>query len=499
MRQTFCFIAILSYIFVYVQGHLSHAKPKTNLIKTILMKKTLSIIALSLCMITDISAQPKSLHQLQQEFVDLQFGMFIHFNIPTFAPEDWPDPDLPAAVFNPRKLDCSQWARAAKSANMSYGCLTTKHHSGFCIWDTQTTDYCVKNSPFKRDVVREYVDAFRAEGLEVMLYYSILDTHHRLRRHMINDSHIDLVKAQLKELLTNYGPIKALIIDGWDAPWSRISYDEIPFHEIYDYIKSIQPECLVMDLNAAKYPSEALFYTDIKSYEQGAGQHISTSENRFPALACLSIQNNWFWKKSFPTDQLKSPKWLVEENIVPYGKAYCNFILNVAPNPDGLMDDNALEALKEIGTLWKNRGRIADIPTCEAPIIERNIAKHRPSESTWSWDGSLMDYANDDNFGSAWIANALVEVPVWQVELSGKEKIDMITITEERGGVMEEYRIEYRRSKSWTTLFEGKAKDQSRVKIHRFAPVKADAVKITITKRNDTVKLSEVGVYTPEY
>ncbi len=115
---------------------------------------------------------------------------------------------------------------------MSYGCLTTKHHSGFAIWDTKTTDYNVMNSPYKKDVVREYVNAFRANGLKVMLYYSILDTHHKLRPGHITEKHIAMVKAQLTELLTNYGEINALIIDGWDAPWSRISYDDIPFEEV---------------------------------------------------------------------------------------------------------------------------------------------------------------------------------------------------------------------------------------------------------------------------
>ena len=84
-----------------------------------------------------------------------------------------------------------------------------------------------------------------------MLYYSILDTHHRLRPGFINRNHIDLIKNQLKELLTNYGPISALIIDGWDAPWSRISYEEVPFDDIYHFIKQLQPNCLVMDLNSA--------------------------------------------------------------------------------------------------------------------------------------------------------------------------------------------------------------------------------------------------------
>ena len=109
-----------------------------------------------------------SLHALQQQFVDLRLGMFIHFNIPTFMDQDWADPDASPAIFNPTKLNCDQWAKAAKSANMSYGCLTTKHHSGFCIWDTKTTDYNVMNSPLKKDVVKEFTDAFRANGLKVM-------------------------------------------------------------------------------------------------------------------------------------------------------------------------------------------------------------------------------------------------------------------------------------------------------------------------------------------
>ncbi len=198
-----------------------------------------------------------------------------------------------------------------------------------------------------------------------MLYYSILDTHARLRPHCITPpEHIEMIKGQLRELMTNYGQIDALIIDGWDAPpWSRISYDEIPFEDIYRLVKSIQPNCLVMELNAAKYPSEALFYTDIKSYEQGAGQHISKESNRLPAMSCLPLQANWFWKESFPTTPVKAPEKMVNDNIVPMGKAYCNFMLNVSPNREGgLIDANALAALKEIGKLWKNDGQVVKIP-----------------------------------------------------------------------------------------------------------------------------------------
>jgi alpha-L-fucosidase len=199
-----------------------------------IIKKIQLLLLLTMIGVSSVFAQDvKHLKQLQQQFVDLRFGMFIHFNIPTYMDADWPDPEASPALFNPTKLNCDQWAKAAKSAHMTYGCLTTKHHSGFCIWDTKSTDYNVMHSPLKRDVVKEYTDAFRANGLKVMLYYSILDTHHKLRPNQIQPSHIEMVKTQITELLTKYGKIEALIIDGWDAPWSRISYDDVPFEDIY--------------------------------------------------------------------------------------------------------------------------------------------------------------------------------------------------------------------------------------------------------------------------
>ena len=459
------------------------------------MKRFFLALALLLACNISMQAAEKSLYQLQQEFVDLRFGMFIHFNIPTYSPEDWPDPDQPASTFNPTRLDCHQWAKAAKAANMSYGCLTTKHHSGFCIWDTKTTDYNSMNSPVHKDVVREYADAFRNEGLKVMLYYSILDTHSRLRPGRIDTKkHTAMIKAQLTELLTNYGEITALIIDGWDAPWSRISYEDIPFYEIYQHIKSLQPNCLVMDLNAAKYPREALFYTDIKSYEQGAGQKISTAENRLPALACLPIQRTWFWKKSMPTDQLKDVRWLVEENIRPYNDAYCNFILNVAPNREGLMDDNAVEALRQIGQLWHHEGPTKPIPDCEAPIIQHNIAKGCPTEYSWSYDCMIGDFANNDDFSDAWTSHPLVKEPWWEVSLDKKRAFDRITILEQQGEAIQEYRLEYLNGKKWTTLFEGHAAP-GRLKQHTFPTVKAEKVRITVLRHNGTVKITEFGVY----
>ena len=434
----------------------------------------------------------KSLVNLQQQFVDLGFGMFIHYNIPTYGEDDWADPDASPAIFNPKKLNTDQWAEAAKSANMTYGCLTTKHHSGFAIWDTKTTDYNVMNSPYKKDIVGEYAASFRKKGLKVMLYYSILDTHHKLRPGHITPAHIQMIKDQLTELLTNYGEISALIIDGWDAPWSRISYDDVPFEEIYSLVKSIQPQCLLMDLNAAKYPSEALFYTDIKSYEQGAGQHISKESNKLPALSCLPINQFWFWKPSFPTSPVKKADDLVNNNLIPFNKSYCNFILNVAPNRDGLIDENVITTLKEIGKLYKKPESFPVLPVNDGPIISSNLAKDRPANSSWGSDMMIMDFANDDNFKTNWNSNPAVKNPWFEVDLTKETGFNTVVVTAAKANPAT-YKLDYFANNKWYPLAEGK--QESRIKVFRFNRISGQKVRIKFTDFKDSPSIAEFGVY----
>ncbi len=437
-------------------------------------------------------AAQKPLAQLQQEFIDLRFGLFIHFNMPTFSTDDWPDPQMPAAAFNPTRLDCRQWAEAAKSAHMAYGCLTAKHHSGFCIWDTQSTDYNVMNSPLKRDVVKEYVEAFRAAGLKVMMYYSVLDTHHDLRRGHVTTRHIALVKQQITELFSNYGEISALFIDGWESPWARISYDEIPFEDIYRLIKSLQPNCLVMDLNASKYPATALFYGDIKSYEQNAGESIDRQANRLASMACLPVNKQWFWKEEYPSSPVKSAKTIIDANLVPLNRAYCNFILNVAPNRQGLIDSNALALLKEIGEGWKPEGKMPILEEPEAPIISPNIAKFKPANSSWSWDTQISDFGNDDDFKTYWESNVHVKEPWYAVDLVTEQPFNLIVLSVPRKGIRE-YRLQYFAEGTWKDLLA--AANDKLVKIHRLDRVWGSRVRVLFPDNGIQPAISELGVY----
>lgn len=454
------------------------------------------LVTASITKAQPLKSNTPSLQNLQQSFVDLRFGMFIHFNIATFMNQDWPDPEASPRIFNPTKMDCNQWAKAAVSANMRYGCLTTKHHSGFCIWNTKTTDYNVMNSPLKKDIVKEFTNAFRAAGLHVLLYYSILDTHHQLRPNCISAAHVKMIKDQITELLTNYGKIEALIIDGWDAPWSRISYTDIPFDEIYKLVKTLQPQCLLMDLNGAEYPAEGMFYTDIKTYEMGAGQSVSKDKNRMPALACLPINDNWFWKTSFPQTPIKDVEKLVKETLIPLNNANCNFILNVAPNTDGLIDVNALAGLKHIGEIWKNTGPVGRLPLLQAPLKTRNIALKQPANASWSEDMNIMDFANDDDFSTEWISNHTVSNPWYEIDFKKEVTFNTIALTEKESNI-KKYRLVYFKQGSWLPLLSGNI--ESPVKIHRFKRIKTNKIKVLIDESLHQASIAELGVYNEEY
>ena len=440
----------------------------------------------------------KPLLELQQRFLDLRFGMFVHFNMATFQDREWGDPSSAPALFNPTALDTDQWAAAAKSANMTWGCLTTRHHDGFCIWPTATHAASVRQTSHKIDVVRAYVDSFRKAGLRVALYYSILSKRDDIRHFNITRDKIQLVKDQLTELFTNYGEIDALIIDGWDAPWSRITYEEMPFSEIYEHIKALQPNCLVSDLNASQFPSGGLYYSDLKAFEQNAGQKVP-QQSDLPAFSCVTITDQWFWKQSDINGRLKPTATVVDEWLVPLNRRHCSLILNAPPTREGRLAPNVVARLEEIGRAWKHPGPAEKISE-HIVITTTNLATGKPIKASSYPDTVGPDQANDGDFRSSWSLDE-GETSGWlEVDLQRQQSFNVLVLVDSVGhgddykeSRIKSYKFQRWNGQAWTTIAEGGI--PAPVTMHRVPRLSAARVRLLIEASHDAPQIAEIGVY----
>lgn len=300
----------------------------------------------------------KDLLELQKHFINLRLGTFIHFNsaifqfntgdtvdwefdhenggkprLHPFAEQDW----------NPTELNCRQWAAAAKDAGFRFAAYTAKHHEGFATWPTAYSEHCVRNACNKTDVVAEYLEAFRAAGIEAGLYFSVLDLTAGIGRHSCTAEQKILIKGQITELLTNYGQIPFLILDGWNAPWGGPSYAQLPFEEIDSLVKSIQPNCLLLNIGC----TDGIAHTDIVFFENGAGQEVTEGFNG-PGILCQKLTGAWFWRAADPDTAPTSGDWALElmKECFPMN---VNLIMNLSPNTKGLIDENLAAEYRKMG------------------------------------------------------------------------------------------------------------------------------------------------------
>jgi alpha-L-fucosidase len=444
------------------------------------------------------SRRGRQLLELQQRFVDLRFGMFLHFNMATFQDREWGDPTSPPDLFHPTALDTDQWAAAARSANMTWGYLTTRHHDGFCIWPTKTAAASVRRTSASIDVVRSYVDSFRKAGLRVGLYYSILSLRDDIRHFNVTPAKIQLIKDQLTELFSDYGEVDVLITDGWDAPWSRITYEEVPFHEIYEHIKNLQPNCLICDLNASQYPSDGLYYSDVKAFEQNAGQKVPESSD-LPALSCVTLTDGWFWKQRDVNGSLKPVKTVVDEWLEPLNRRHCNLILNAPPNREGRLAPNVVSRLEEIGKAWKHAGPMAKLSE-HVVITTRNLATGKPIHASSYPDTVGPDQANDGDFRSSWYLDEAQSSGWLEVDLEKKESFNTVSLVEPVGqrnnypkSRIRNYRFEYWDGENWIRLTGGDTPTPTT--IHRIPRVLSQKVRLMFESSQPMPHIAEIGVY----
>lgn len=329
-------------------------------------------------------------------FLNDRFGMFIHWGLYAIpARGEWVRSVEKISVndyqkffeeFDPTNYDPKLWAKAAKAAGMKYVVLTAKHHDGFCLFDSKLTDYKSTNTKCGRDLVREFLEAFRAEGLKVGLYYSLLDWHHedypafgdRIHPMRENEAYkdkkhdlskyIDYLHGQVRELLTDYGHI--------DIMWYDFSYDNMAGEtwkatKLVEMVRELQPH-IVLDnrLDASgehggtiKSKNPLIYSGDFASPEQiiPPSGIVDESGNSIPWEACITLNNNWGYHS---LDKLyKSPR-LVIRKLVECVSKNGNMLLNVGPNAKGEIPQESLNILIEIGKWMKENGQ--SIYGCEA-------------------------------------------------------------------------------------------------------------------------------------
>ena len=236
----------------------------------------------------------------QQAMIKRGYGMFIHFGINTFNDIEWSDGKLPADSYNPTHLDPEQWVRTAKEAGFRYVLLVTKHHDGFCLWDSKYSSYDVASSPVKTDVVKAVADACKKYGIQFAIYYSLWDRNAPAYKDKNPQKYVDYMLGQLTELYTNYGTIAELWLDGgWDRKPSDWGIDQI-----YSLVKKFNPACAV-----------SINHTIVN--EEGKRDFTLPSD--------MTVDNKYFFQY-FPSDfRLWDPKIITKFDKKQYlhgGKSY---------------------------------------------------------------------------------------------------------------------------------------------------------------------------------
>ena len=315
-------------------------------------------------------------------FRDARFGLFIHWGVYSVPAGEWDgktnygewfleETKMPvsqyekfAGQFNPVKFDAKEWVRLAKAAGMKYIVITSKHHDGFGMFRSDQTDWCIKSTPFQRDPLKELADACHAAGIKLCFYHSIMDWHHPDwgTRRAWNDKASDTpdmdrytayMKAQLKELLTRYGPISILWFDGeWESPWT---------HErgvdLYNYVRSLQPNIIINNrVGKAR--------AGMGGMDKGAERigDYGTPEQEIPATgfgpgvdweSCMTMNNHWGYNKN--DQNWKSATTLVR-NLIDCSSKGGNYLLNIGPTSEGVFPDASIERLEAIGKWMKVNG-----------------------------------------------------------------------------------------------------------------------------------------------
>jgi len=283
---------------------------------------------------------------------EAKFGMFIHWGLySVIGQHEWAKEqegvpllqyEILAKHFHPKPNAARDWARLAKAAGQKYMVMTSKHHEGFCNWDTQLTDYNAMDQGPGRDLVREFVEAARAEGLRVGFYYSLMDWHHPDGAKCKTDEaarrrFVDYTHGLIRELMTNYGKIDIL---WYDVDWP-LSAEQWESERMNEMVFSLQPDIIVNNRNGLP--------GDFSTPEQ----YIQAAEAGRAWETCMTLNDSWGFNRA--DDQWKNAKTIVD-NLITCARGGGNYLLNIGPEPDGSVPQPSVEVLEAVGKWLDTNG-----------------------------------------------------------------------------------------------------------------------------------------------
>lgn len=434
-----------------------------------------------------------------QELKNLRWGMFICWSFSTFSGQEWTPGVTNIALFNPTGCDTEQWVKTAKEAEMGYILFLTKHHDGFCLWDTKTTSRKVTQTALGRDVLRELRAACDKYGIKLALYFSEGEWAWPNRpdgqRYQANGGYNpELKKAQLRELLTGYGPIEYIWFD------HAIGDGGVSHEETTAFCKALQPQCFIgfnhgppagdIRLGEMGHPSPL-------SDESGAGFNsghmkgyagYQLAEFTYPILPAHEGGAMWFY--SLPKhDQLCLPAEKLYADYlgaVKYGNV---FALDAGPNYAGRLRDIDVQTLRKTGQFI--RGEIKLPP----PPVSRGKAAR--ASSTWKAQRSFEAAAAfDGDPGTRWGAAENSRSGSLEVDLGTPARVGRVLIDEGNWNRVREFQLQIQQDGEWKTIASGATIGPAK-KIS-FAPVTAQRFRLNILQAAEVPTICEFEVYAQE-
>ncbi len=346
----------------------------------------------------------------RKAFQDMKLGMFIHWGASSvLGAGEWVMNNRNIGVkeytrlinvFNPQNFDAKKWVAAAKSGGMKYITFITRHHDGFSNWDTKQSDWKITNTPYGKDALKQLADECHKEGIKLFCYYSLLDWYRSDYQYETGktgkgtgrtqksdwESYVRFMKAQLTEILSNYGEISGIWFDGH---WDQLDNDhdkslqaKVNWHydEIYTLIHSLQPACLISNNHhLTPIPGE-----DFQAFEKDLPGGNTTgfggaAVSQLPLETCETMNDSWGF--NITDRKYKSVKDLVDY-IVKAAAHNANFLLNVGPMPDGTIQPEFTDTLKAVGT-WMSKYGESIYGTRGGLVKEQEWGMVTGKDKTW--------------------------------------------------------------------------------------------------------------------